>query len=90
MFALRSVVFAYALDVAPGEMGASTVGVLFGAQQIVTAFSPIVVGLFADHAGLGAALLLAAVFSLAGALVVAALPLLERATAPEGVAGAAS
>src|SRR5581483_4831819 len=40
LFALRSVVFAYALDVAPGEMGASTVGVLFGAQQIVTAFSP--------------------------------------------------
>ncbi len=81
LFALRSVVFAYALDVAPGEMGASTVGVLFGAQQIVTAFCPALVGLFADHAGLGAALLLAAVFSLAGALVVAALPLLERAAA---------
>jgi hypothetical protein len=39
-FALRSVTFAYAPDVAPGEMGASTVGVLFGAQQIATAFCP--------------------------------------------------
>ena len=78
LFALRSVVFAYALDVAPGEMGASTVGVLFGAQQVVTAFAPALVGVFADHAGLGAAVLLAAAFSLLGAVVVAILPVLVR------------
>ena len=51
LFSLRSVVFAYAPDVAPGEMGASTVGVLFGAQQVVTAFSPLIVGIFADWMG---------------------------------------
>ena len=93
MFALCSVVFACALAVAPGEMGASTVGVLFGAQQIVTAFCPALVGLVADHAGLGAAVLLAAVFSLAlaGALVVAVRPLLKRAGAvPKVAAGSSS
>jgi FSR family fosmidomycin resistance protein-like MFS transporter len=81
LFALRSVVFAHALDVAPGEFGASTVGVLFGAQQIVTAFAPALVGVLADHFGLGLALVLAAVFSLVGGLLVAVLPLLDRGTA---------
>jgi len=85
LFSLRSVVFAYALDVAPGEMGASTVGVLFGAQQIVTAFAPLLVGLIADWLGLGAAVLLAAAFSLLGAMVVALLPLLDRTTAAPAV-----
>jgi MFS family permease len=85
LFSLRSVVFAYALDVAPGEMGASTVGVLFGAQQVVTAFAPLVVGLLADWLGLGAAVLLAPAFSLLGALVVALLPLLDRTTAAPAV-----
>jgi FSR family fosmidomycin resistance protein-like MFS transporter len=78
LFAMRAVTFAHALDSAPGELGASTVGVLFGAQQIVTAFMPALTGLLADHFGLGFALVLAAVFSLLGGLVVALLPLLDR------------
>ena len=90
LFSLRSVVFAYALDVAPGEMGASTVGVLFGAQQVVTAFSPLLVGVFADWMGLGAAVLLAAAFSLLGGVVVIFLPLLARETTPTATVGAAS
>jgi MFS transporter, FSR family, fosmidomycin resistance protein len=90
LFALRSVVFAYALDVAPGEMGASTVGVLFGAQQVVTAFSPLLVGVFADWLGLGAAVLLAAAFSLLGGIVVIFLPLLAHETTPTATVGAAS
>jgi FSR family fosmidomycin resistance protein-like MFS transporter len=88
LFSLRAVVFAHALDVAPGELGASTVGVLFGAQQVFTAFVPALVGVLADHLGLAAALTCAAVFSLLGGVVVAALPLLERATAPTAAASA--
>ncbi|HZU06700.1 MAG TPA: MFS transporter [Chloroflexota bacterium] len=90
LFALRAVVFAHALDAAPGELGASTVGVLFGVQQVVTAFAPALVGLFADHAGLGPALLLAAVLALAGAAVVLLLPLLERGPHPSPARTAAS
>ena len=81
--------FAHALDVAPGDLGASTVGVLFGAQQIVTAFAPAVVGLLADQLGLGLALVLAAVFSLLGGLVVALLPLFDRGDTPAAVVRAA-
>ncbi len=90
LFALRAVVFAHALDAAPGELGASTVGVLFGVQQVVTAFAPALVGLFADHAGLGPALLLAAVLALAGAAVVLLLPLLERGPHPSPARTSAS
>jgi MFS family permease len=84
LFALRAVVFAAALDAAPGEMGASTVGVVFGAQMLVVAFVPTLIGLLADRAGLVVAVLLAAGFALAAALVVVVLPLIERgaATAP--------
>ncbi len=78
LFALRAVVFASALDAAPGEMGASTVGVVFGAQMLVVAFVPTLVGLLADHAGLRVALLVPAAFALGAALVVTVLPLYER------------
>ena len=44
---------------------------------------------FGEFAGLGAAVLLATVFSLLGAVVVALLPLLVRPAAAEGMAGAA-
>jgi MFS family permease len=80
LFALRAVVFAQALDVAPPELGGSTVAVLFGVQQLGVAFAPLLVGLVADRAGAGAGLLLAGGFSLAAALVVAALPLLGSGT----------
>jgi MFS family permease len=81
LFALRSVTLASALDAAPGEMGASTVGVVFSAQMLMTAFAPTLIGLFADRVGLGAALILADVFSLAAGLVVAGLALLDRGAA---------
>jgi MFS transporter, FSR family, fosmidomycin resistance protein len=81
LFALRAVTFALALDAVPGEMGASTVGVVFSAQMFVVAFAPTLIGLFADRVGLGSALMLAALFALGGAAVVAMLPLIER-TAP--------
>jgi MFS family permease len=89
LFALRSVTLASALDAAPGEMGASTVGVVFSAQMLMVAFAPTLIGLFADRVGLGAALLLAALFSLAAGVLVAVLSLLDRgATTVQARAGA--
>jgi MFS family permease len=81
LFALRSVTLASALDAAPGEMGASTVGVVFSAQMLMVALAPTLIGLFADRVGLGSALLLAPLFSLAAGVVVAVLSVVERGRA---------
>ena len=85
LFALRSVTLASALDAAPGEMGASTVGVVFSAQMLMVALAPTLIGLFADRVGLGSALLLAALFSLAAGVLVAVLSVVERGRAPAPV-----
>jgi MFS family permease len=71
LLALRSVIFACALDVAPSALGGSTVGLLFGIQSLAAALSPSLLGALADQVGLQLVLSCAAALALA-ALVVAA------------------
>lgn len=71
LMALRSVIFAHALDVAPHSMGGSTVGLLFGIQSLVAALSPSLLGVLADNAGIQVTLTFAAVFAAAATLVAA-------------------
>jgi len=51
LFSMRPIIFAYAMDVTPKEVGATTVGFVFSTNQILSAFAPFIVGVIADMAG---------------------------------------
>jgi MFS family permease len=52
LFAIRSVMQAWLLDMTPPNMGGTSIGVLFGTQAIGVALGPFIGGLIADHFGL--------------------------------------
>jgi MFS family permease len=52
LFSIRPIIFAYALDVTPQEMGATTIGFVFTLNQVLAALSPLVAGFLADAVGL--------------------------------------
>jgi MFS family permease len=51
-YSLRPIIFAYALDVAPPEIGATTISFVFTWNQILSAISPLLGGLLADAYGI--------------------------------------
>ena len=67
-FSLRPIIFAYALDVTPSEIGASTVGFVFSVNQAFSTLSPILIGYLADLYDLRVAFYMFAVLSLLAAL----------------------
>jgi MFS family permease len=71
-YSLRPIIFAFALDVTPPEIGATTVSYVFTWNQVISAISPLVGGLLADAFGIQFALYLVAFLSLSAALLAAA------------------
>jgi sugar phosphate permease len=66
LYALRPVLQAWTLESTPKNMGGSSIGILFGAQSLGAAISPLLGGLIADRYGLGATF-----YFLAGTIVCA-------------------
>ena len=54
LYAIRPVIQAWTLEATPKHMGGSAIGVLFGAQSMGAAVSPLLGGLIADSYGLSA------------------------------------
>jgi predicted MFS family arabinose efflux permease len=52
LFAIRSVMQAWLLDMTPPNMGGTSIGVLFGTQAVGVALGPFIGGLIADQFGL--------------------------------------
>jgi len=52
LFSLQPVILAWMMDVAPENVGGTTVSTLFGIQALFAAFSPAICGLIADHFGI--------------------------------------
>ncbi|MBI3091402.1 MAG: MFS transporter [Candidatus Tectomicrobia bacterium] len=51
LFSVRPIIFAAALDATPEETGASVVGLIFSANQLLAAITPIFAGFLADRYG---------------------------------------
>ncbi len=66
---VRPVIFAYALEISPAQLGGSTVGLIFTTNQTFSALGPLAAGILSDIYGIGAA------FWLFGSLTLLTLPL---------------
>lgn len=82
-FSLRPIIFAFAMDVTPPEMGASTVGFVFSVNQAFSALAPLLIGYLADLYGLRMAFYIFAILSLLAAFWV---PLTTRTPSPSRIA----
>ena len=81
LYAIRPVIQAWTLEATPKQMGGSAIGVLFGAQSLGAAVSPLLGGLIADRFGLSATFyFLAATIVLANLFILA----MPRDTARSG------
>lgn len=80
---LRPIIMAFAMDVTPPSIGASTIGFVFSVNQLFSAFTPLMTGYLADVYDLKTAFYVFAVLTLAAALWV---PLMSRVQAQETAA----
>ena len=67
-YSLRPIIFAFALDVTPAELGATTVSYVFTSNQTISSVAPLLGGFIADAFGIHYALYLIAGLSLTAAL----------------------
>ena len=67
-YSLRPIIFAFALDVTPPEIGATTISYVFTWNQALSAISPVIGGFLADALGIQFALYFVALLSLTAAL----------------------
>ncbi len=65
---LRSIIFAFAMDVTPPEIGASTIGFVFSANQFFSVLVPVMTGYLADIYGLSIAFFMFAILTMLAAL----------------------
>ncbi len=77
---LRPIIMAFAMDVTPSSIGASTIGFVFSVNQLFSAFTPPIMGFIADVYDLKTAFYVFAVLTLIAALWV---PLMSRARSEE-------
>ena len=68
-YSLRPIIFAYALDVTPPEIGATTISYVFAWNQTFSAISPLVGGFLADAFGIRYAMYFIAALTLIAALI---------------------
>lgn len=68
-YSLRPIIFAFALDVTPAEMGATTVSYVFTWNQAISSITPLLGGFLADIFGIQYALYLVAVLCLTAAFI---------------------
>lgn len=74
LFSMRPIIFAYAMDVTPKELGATTVGFVFSTNQILSALSPFLAGLIADLIGPQYAFLFVGALFMGAGLLAVSLP----------------
>ncbi len=67
-YSLRPIIFAFALDVTPPEIGATTISYVFTWNQAISAISPLVGGFLADALGIQYALYFVTLLSLTSAV----------------------
>jgi MFS family permease len=72
-YSLRPIIFAFALDVTPPEIGGSTISYVFAWNQSLSALAPIAGGFLADAFGIEFALYLTGFLSLTAAALVSLL-----------------
>ena len=77
-YSLRPIIFAFALDVTPPEIGATTVSYVFTWNQAISSISPLLGGFLADVFGIQFALYLVALLSFAAAFVAGFIKKSER------------
>ena len=77
-YSLRPIIFAFALDLTPPEIGGSTISYIFTWNQSLSALAPIVGGFLADAFGIKFALYLTAFLSLTAAVLVSILKSREK------------
>lgn len=74
LFSMRPIIFAYAMDVTPKELGATTVGFVFSTNQVLSALSPFIAGIIADVLGPRYAFLFVGTLIIGGCIMAALLP----------------
>jgi MFS family permease len=67
-FSLRPIIFAFAMDVTPSDIGASTIGFVFTINHTFSALAPVLIGYLADLYGLRMAFYIFSGLSLLAAL----------------------
>lgn len=80
---LRPIIMAFAMDVTPSGIGASTIGFVFSVNQLFSAFAPLMTGYLADVYDLKTAFYVFAGLTLAAALWV---PLMSRVRSEDAAA----
>lgn len=74
VFSMRPIIFAYAMDVTPKELGATTVGFVFSTNQVLAALAPFLAGLIADLLGAQYAFLFVGALFMGAGLLAVSLP----------------
>ena len=78
LFSVRPVNFAYALEVTPKDIGATTVGFIFGLNTAFAALAPIIAGIVADRVGAVSTFYLGSALVLGSAILTLTLPKVIR------------
>jgi MFS transporter, FSR family, fosmidomycin resistance protein len=82
LFSIRPVIMANALDVTPGHLGASVIGIMFTVQAAFSAGSPVLAGWIGDTFHIGAAFYLVSGLILISGLIALTLPRVSSVPAP--------
>ena len=82
LYAIRPVMQAWTLEATPKNMGGSSIGILFGAQSLGSAVSPLMGGLIADRWGLSATFYFLAVTIVCANLLILLMPRAVPADGP--------
>ncbi|MDO8552873.1 MAG: hypothetical protein Q7S01_05145 [bacterium] len=78
LFSVRPVNFAYALEVTPKDIGATTVGFIFGLNTAFAALAPLAAGIIADRVGAISTFYLGSALVLGSAILTLTLPKVVR------------
>ena len=82
LFSLQPVILAWMMDIAPSELGGTTVSTLFGIQSLFAGFSPAICGFIADRFGILSAFYFLATTIFAANLLVYVVPGRVRSVSP--------
>lgn len=85
LFSVRPVLFAYALEVTPKEVGATTVGFIFGLNTTFAALAPLIAGIIADKVGALSTFYVGSALVLGSAILTLTLPSVARKKQEEPV-----
>lgn len=78
LFSVRPVNFAYAMEVTPKDIGATTVGFIFGLNTAFAALAPLAAGIIADRVGAISTFYLGSALVLGSAILTLTLPKVVR------------